>query len=48
MQCFNEINSRKLGEYEYNVFKGFFNNWLFVIIILATVGVQILIVEIGG
>ena len=28
-QVFNEINSRKLGEYEFNVFAGFFNNFLF-------------------
>lgn len=48
MQVFNEINSRKLGEFEYNVFKGFFNNWLFLLIIVATCAVQCVMVEFGG
>jgi Ca2+ transporting ATPase len=48
MQVFNEINSRKLGEYDYNVFKGFFNNWLFLFIIIVTIAVQVVIVEFGG
>ena len=30
MQVFNEINARKLGANEYNVFKGFFNNLMFL------------------
>ena len=30
MQLFNMINARKLGEREFNIFKGFFNNWLFI------------------
>lgn len=29
MQVFNEINCRKLKSEELNVFKGFFNNWIF-------------------
>lgn len=37
MQVFNEINSRKLGEREFNVFAGFFNNWLFQFIIILTI-----------
>jgi len=37
MQVFNEINSRKLGEREFNVFEGFFNNWLFLFIIIVTI-----------
>jgi len=37
MQVFNEINSRKLGAYEYNVFKGFFNNALFISVIIVTI-----------
>jgi magnesium-transporting ATPase (P-type) len=48
MQVFNEINSRKLGEREFNVFAGFFNNWLFTAIIIFTAGVQVLLVEVGG
>lgn len=37
LQVFNEINSRKLGKDEYNVFKGFFNNLLFLLIIVFTI-----------
>lgn len=48
MQVFNEINSRKLGNKEYNVFSGFFNNFLFLSVIIATIAVQILLVEYGG
>lgn len=48
MQLFNQINARKIGANEYNVFANFFNNWLFIAIWLVTIGVQILIVEIGG
>ena len=48
MQVFNEINSRKLGEKEYNVFVGFFNNWLFITIIIFTIAVQCLLVQYGG
>jgi len=39
MQVFNEINSRKLGASEYNVFKGFFNNLLFLVIMIITIAV---------
>lgn len=48
MQVFNEINSRKLGEKEFNVFAGFFNNWLFLVITIVTVVVQIALVQYGG
>lgn len=48
MQIFNEINARKLGEKEYNVFEGFFNNFLFLGIILGTCGIQYMMVQIGG
>jgi Ca2+ transporting ATPase len=48
IQFFNEINCRKLSVKELNVFRGFFNNSLFVIILIATMIVQILIVEFGG
>lgn len=48
MQVFNEINSRKLGPYEYNVFSGFFNNFLFLSVIILTIAVQCVLVEYGG
>jgi Ca2+ transporting ATPase len=48
MQVFNEINARKLGEYEYNVFEGFFNNKMFLFIEILTIAVQIGLVEVGG
>lgn len=32
MQLFNMINARKLGERQFNIFAGFFNNWLFIVI----------------
>lgn len=48
MQVFNEINSRKIGAYEFNVFEGFFNNYLFLLIEIVTIAVQIILVEIGG
>ena len=41
MQVFNEINSRKIGAYEFNVFEGFFNNWMFLLIEITTIAVQI-------
>ena len=37
LQVFNEINSRKLGERDFNVFAGFFNNWLFLVILIFTI-----------
>ena len=48
MQVFNEINSRKLGAMDFNVFQGFFNNWLFLSITILTVVVQCCMVQYGG
>lgn len=48
MQIFNEINARKLKETEINVFKNFFNNPLFLIILVLTLIIQISCVEFGG
>jgi Ca2+ transporting ATPase len=48
LQLFNEINSRKLGEFEYNSFSGFFNNFLFLFIFVATILIQIAMVQYGG
>lgn len=48
MQVFNEINCRKIGEHDFNVFADFFNNSLFLFIITLTVVVQVLLVQYGG
>lgn len=48
MQMFNQINCRKLKSEEINVFKGFFNNYLFLFIMIITVVVQYLFVEALG
>ena len=48
MQCFNEVNARKIKAHEFNVFAGFFNNPLFIFIELVTVAVQVLLVSVGG
>lgn len=48
LQLFNEINARKLKKDEINVFKGFFNNNMFLFVIFSTIIVQFLIVEYGG
>lgn len=48
MQLFNQINARKLGERDFNVFKDFFNNFMFLFILILTFGIQMLIVEFGG
>ena len=48
MQVFNEINCRKLKSSEWNVFKGFFNNSLFLFIIVVTILGQLAIVHFGG
>lgn len=47
MQLFNQINSRKLGERDFNVFSLFFNNPMFIAITIFTFGVQIAIVQFG-
>ena len=48
LQLFNEINARKLKSKEYNIFHGFFNNLLFLGIVLGTAIVQYLLVQYGG
>jgi len=47
MQCFNEINARKIHG-ERNVFKGIHTNLLFVSIVIGTIIAQVLIVEFGS
>jgi hypothetical protein len=35
MNLFNQLNSRKLGWAEFNIFDSFFNNWTFLIVLVA-------------
>ena len=46
-QIFNEVNARKIHG-EYNVFKGIHRNWIFIIIIIVQVTVQVIIVQFGN
>lgn len=48
LQVFNEINARKLKPEEANVFEHFFNNPLFLIILIATIIIQLTMVKYGG
>lgn len=48
LQVFNEINARKLKADEYNVFENFFNNKLFLIIVVCTIIIQLTMVKYGG
>ena len=48
LQVFNEINARKLKTNEYNVFEDFFNNKLFLIIVVSTLIIQLTMVKYGG
>lgn len=40
LQIFNEFCCRKLGVKEFNIFQGFFNNWLFLAIVAGTAAAQ--------
>lgn len=48
LQVFNEINCRKLKSSELNVFSNFFNNPLFILIMISTLVIQYLCVQYGG
>ena len=48
LQIFNEISCRELLLSEINIFKGFFNNWMFIFIFSGTFAIQTLLVQIGG
>ena len=48
MQVFNEINARKVWPHERNVFKGFFKNGIFIIVLIMQVGAQVLVIFFGG
>ncbi|PNH10333.1 Calcium-transporting ATPase PAT1 [Tetrabaena socialis] len=43
----NEINSRRIND-EYDIFSGFFSNWIFVAIIAITMGLQAIIINFLG
>jgi P-type Ca2+ transporter type 2C len=47
MQIFNAINSRKIDR-SFNIFEGFWNNWLFMGIMLIMIGGQTIIIFVGG
>lgn len=48
LQVFNEINARKLKHTEINVFENFLNNPLFLVILIATIVIQLTMVKYGG
>jgi len=48
LQVFNEINARKLKSEEYNVFENFFNNKLFLVIVIGTIIIQLTMIKYGG
>jgi magnesium-transporting ATPase (P-type) len=47
-QIFNEVSSRELFNDPRNIFKGFFNNKIFIGVIIVSIGCQIFLVEVGG
>jgi len=47
MQLFNEINCRNLNG-EFNVFKGFFKNWLFPFVLGSTAVIQVVMIQYGS
>ena len=47
MQLFNQLNCRKIGSKEVNIFERFFNNFLFLLILGAEFALQWFIVDIG-
>lgn len=48
LQIFNEINSRRVTDDDLNVFRGFFDNFIFTGVIVGTIVVQVILVEFGG
>jgi len=48
MQVFNQINAKKIELGELNIFKGIFNNMLFIWITILTFIIQLGMVEYGG
>jgi magnesium-transporting ATPase (P-type) len=48
MQLFNQINSRNISLKDLNVFRRFFNNFYFILILASEFAIQWAIVEFGG
>jgi magnesium-transporting ATPase (P-type) len=48
MNLFNQINSRKLGLKDFNIFERFFNNFWFLVVLAGEFVAQFFIVELGG
>lgn len=48
LQVFNEINSRKLYSAQVNVFGNFFNNFMFLFVIILTTILQVTFVQFAG
>lgn len=46
LQLFNEINSRDIEKI--NIFRGMFDSWVFIIVMVCTVAFQVIIVELLG
>ena len=46
LQVFNEINSREIEKI--NIFRGMFSSWIFLGVMVSTVGFQIIIIEFLG
>ena len=42
MNIFNEINCRKIGKKDFNVFESLFHNWYFIFVVFGTFATQIL------
>mmetsp|Transcript_33251 Transcript_33251/g.32343 ORF Transcript_33251/g.32343 Transcript_33251/m.32343 type:complete len:146 (+) Transcript_33251:1164-1601(+) len=47
MTFFQQINSRKISNLEWNPFENFFSNYIFVVILFLTFLAQILMVQVG-
>lgn len=48
MNLFNQVNSRKLGIKDFNIFERFFNNFYFLVILIGEFVATFFMVEIGG
>lgn len=48
MNLFNQLNSRKLGWRDFNIFDQFFNNFYFLLIVVLEFAAQYFIIEFGG
>ncbi len=46
-QVANEINARRIND-EYDIFSGFFTNWIFLAVIAITMGAQAIIINFLG